>query len=324
MSKAKNIDLKALCRMIREHRRFLIATHEHPDGDGIGSVVALGMGLKQLKKQVTLYIQDPVPRRYHYLPGQDQIRHGLKPGQRFDMSFIVDLGEIERVGEVFVKHPGRGITVSLDHHAKGVHNADYNFCLPKQASSGEVIYKVITALGVKINKAIATNIYTAMATDTGSFKYSNTTPETFAIAAELAAQGVDVWEVALHCFETYSLPRMNLLKRIIGRMEVHRNKKIAWIVLKQSDYKKTGTQPEDAEGFINFPRSIEGVEVAVAFKEQKGGLYKVSLRSKNYVDVATLALKFGGGGHMRASGFTVAGSLERVKQRVLRELVRLV
>lgn len=324
MKKAQNISLEKLVSLIQPAKRVLVATHENPDGDGIGSILAFGSGLEQLGKQVVYYIKDPVPKMYHYLPGWQKIIHTLEKKQRFELSFIADLGEVERVSDEFLHHGGRGLTISLDHHIKGEHNADYNFCLPEQAATGEVIYKILKELQVRLDKSIATNIYTAIVTDTGSFKYSNTRAETFGMAAELLSCGVDPWEVALNCFETYSLPRMELLKKVMASMQVHRSKKIAWIVFKQGDFKKTGASPDEAEGFINFPRSIEGVEVAVAFKEQKGALYKVSLRSKNYVDVAAVALKFGGGGHVRASGFKVEGAFESVKKKVLKELVRLV
>ncbi len=314
--KAKNIDLKKLVSLIKGAKSIMVATHEGPDGDGIGSIIALGLGLKQLKKKVVFYMKDPVPKMYRYLPGQENIVASLNPAQKFDLSFIVDLGEIERVGDEFVNHPGRGVTVSLDHHAKGNHNADLNFCLPKEASSGEVIFKVLKALKVKLNKAMATGIYTAMVTDTGSFKYSNTSQSTFAVAAELMRFKIDVWQVALHCFETYSVGRMDLLKRVMATLNIHPSKKIASIAIMQADFAASGALPEDTEGFINFPRSIEGVEVAIAFKEIETNRFKVSLRSKNYADVAAIALGFGGGGHIRASGFKINGTLAEVTEKV--------
>ena len=324
MKKAKDISLKSLIQKIKDAKTIMIATHENPDGDGIGSIVALGEGLKQLGKKVTLYSKDPVPKMYHYLPKYKLIKHTLPKKAQYDLTFLVDLGELERVGTEFVNHPGRQLTISLDHHAKGVHNADFNYCLPKLASSGEVIFRVLKALKIKLNKVMATGIYTAIVTDTGSFKYSNTTSETFQDAAELVSHGVNVWDVAMHCFETSSLSRMELLKKVISRMEVHKNKKIAWIVLRQADYKKTGALPEEAEGFINYPRSIEGVEVAIAFKEIGRNQYKISLRSKTYADVAAVAMSFDGGGHIRAAGCKMTGSLQDVQKRLINALVKVV
>lgn len=321
MAKAKSISLKSLVQKIGKAKTFLIATHENPDGDGIGSILALAEGLKQKGKKVHLYIKDPVPKMYHYLPKHKLIKTRIPKNGKYDLSFIVDLGELERVGPDFINHPGRGETISLDHHARGEHNADFNFCLPKQASSGEVIFKVLKAMKAKITKPMATCMYTAMVTDTGSFKYSNTTQETFAIAAELMKQKVDVWEVAFNCFESSSPGRIDYLKRVLNTLEVHKNGKIAWIHLKQKDLKASGAAPDEAEGFINYPRSVEGVEVALAFKEQSPGKYKMSFRSKDYVDVAAIANKFDGGGHIRASGCRVEGSFEQVKAKILKEVL---
>ena len=321
MGKAKNIELKELVRIIKKSKNVLIATHENPDGDGIGSILALAAGLRQLGKKVNLFIKDPVPKMYQYLPNWKTIKTTLPKNGKWDLSFIVDLGELERVGQAFIDHPGRALTVSLDHHAQGNHNADLNFCLPKQASSGEVIFKVLKALKVKLNNAMATGIYTAMVTDTGSFKYSNTTKESFQIATELMEYKVDTWKVALNCFETSSLERMELLKKVIGSMEIHKNRKVAWIVLKQSDYKKTGATADDAEGFINYPRSIEGVEVAIAFKETGKDQYKISLRSKNYVNVSKVASLFDGGGHIRAAGCKMKGPLPKVQKALMSAII---
>lgn len=322
MAKAKNISLKKVVGVVKKNKRFLLVTHEHPDGDGLGSILALGLGLKKLGKEVTLYCKDPLPKMYAFLPHAKKIKKHFPKHKKFDVTFMADLGERERIGESFLKYPGKGLVVSLDHHIKGEHNADLNFCLPHQASTGEVIYKILKALKIGLDRAIATAIYTAIVTDTGSFKYSNTTRETFQHATELMNYKVDVWQVARHCFETFSLARMELLKRIMANMQIHKNKKIAWVVLKQKDFRETQASPDEAEGFINIPRSIETVEVAIAFKEQKKGFYKVSLRSKNYVDVADIAQKLGGGGHIRASGFKMEGSLETVRGKVLQAILK--
>lgn len=321
MAMAKKIDLKQLVKIIRGAKKIMVATHENPDGDGIGSMLALGFGLKQLRKKITFYMKDPVPKIYRFLKGSGQIVNVLPAGEKFDVTFIVDLGEIERVGDEFVKFPGRGVTISLDHHIGGDHNADLNFCLPRQAASGEVIFKILKTLRVKINNLMATGMFTAMVTDTGSFKYSNTTQETFAIAAELMKQRVDVWQVALNCYETFTRARMELFKRVMNTMIVHDSGKIAWITLLKNDFAKTAASSEDAEGFISYPRAVEGVEVAISYKEVDEKIFKVSLRSKLYVDVAAIAESFGGGGHMRASGCKLKGTLEEVQKTVLDKVV---
>ncbi|MBF0106791.1 MAG: bifunctional oligoribonuclease/PAP phosphatase NrnA [Deltaproteobacteria bacterium] len=321
MNQAKKTTFKQITGFIRDAKRILITTHENPDGDGIGSLLALGMGLTQLKKKVTLYMSDPVPKMYQFLPGQNKIKHTLCQTDKFDLTLIVDLGEVERVGGDFQKLPGRGLTVSIDHHKSGGHNADYNFCEPQKSSTGEIIFRLLKQLKIKFNKAMAVCVYTALVTDTGSFKYSNTNSETFVVAAEMAKFKIDFWEVASHCFETSSLSRMELLKRVIAGMQIHENKKLAWIVVLLSDLMHTGATPDETEGLINYPRSIEGVEVAIVFKEKEAGKFRVSLRSKTRVDVAAIAAEFGGGGHERASGFGLEGSFEDVKNRVISRMI---
>lgn len=322
--KAKKIDLIGLVRLIRKSKKILIATHVNPDADGIGSMLGLGQALKALGKTVTLYMRDPVPQTCHFLPGQGKIVSTLPKIARFDLSFIVDLGDVERVGEEFTAHPGRGITVSIDHHLRGAHNADLNFCLPKQAASGEVVYKILKALKAPFNKSIATCLYTAIATDTGTFRYSNTTRESFIISADLLKYGVDVWQVALNCFETSSLAKLKLLERILSRMTTHKNGKIAWIEIWQRDIAETGAMDAETDGFITYPRSLDGVEVAMAFRESRPGEFKVSLRSKNYVDVGLVAASLGGGGHKKASGVTLRGSLDEVRKTLLERIVPLI
>lgn len=322
MKKSRKIELKTLVALIHKSCSICIATHENPDGDGIGSILALAKALRRLKKKVVLYTADSVPKMYQFLPGWKSITHQLTPRHKFDLSFIVDLGEIERVGKSFAEHPDRGLTISLDHHLRGHHNCDFNFCLPKQSSSGEVIFKIIKALRLKVDAGMAKCIFTAMVTDTGSFRYSNTNQETFAIASELMQHKIDPWEISRHCFDTFSRARMELLKRLIARMRIHENQKIAWIDIRNSDLEFTGATNDETEGFVNYPRSIEGVEVAMAIKEVHSDEFKVSLRSKLYVDVARIAMKFGGGGHVRAAGCTLHGAYDSVLKRMLDEIGR--
>lgn len=323
-AKTKKIELKDLVRLIRKSKKILIATHVNPDADGIGTMLGLGQALKTLGKTVTLYMRDPVPRTCQFLPGQSKIVSRLPKTARFDLSFIVDLGEMERVGKEFVEHPGRGVTISIDHHLRGARDTDLSFCLPKQAASGEVAYKILKALKVPLNKSIATCLYTAIATDTGTFRYSNTTRESFLIAADLLQYGVDVWQVALNCFETSSLAQLKLLERVLSGLTIHKNGKIAWIEIWRRDIAEIGATDSETDGFITYPRSLEGVEVAMAFRESSPGEFKVSLRSKKYVDVGLVAETLGGGGHKKASGVTLCGSLEEVREKLLQLIVPLV
>ncbi len=316
MNQKIKINKIGLIRLIRQSKKILIATHVNPDGDAVGSLLALGLGLKQLKKKITLYMRDPVPRMYQFLPSRALIQNAL-PSQKFDLTLIVDVGDRERVSDEIKAFAGCGVTVSIDHPAQGPSDVDFSYCLPKRAACGEIIFELFKALRLRITKPIATCLYTAIVTDTGSFKYSNTTSATFEMCARLVAQGVEVWRVAEQCFETSTAERLLLLSRALAGLTVHPTKRIAWITLRHADFLASGALPEDTEGLINYPRSIDTVEVAIFFKEQADGKIKVSFRSKETVDVAKLALEWKGGGHARASGCTMMGTMEEVVNRVV-------
>jgi len=323
MCQATKISQKKLLSLIGKAKNVLLTTHENPDGDGLGSIIALGLVLRAQGKKVYLFSKDNVPYNYQFLPNQKLVKNTLKTKTKFDLTLLVDVGEMERVGSCVQEYPHKGVTVSIDHHAMSQHNTELVYCLPDESSSGEIVLDLLKKMKIPLTKAMATNLYTAIATDTGAFKYSNTTQKTFENASYLCGFGVDVWDVALNCFETYTPARMNLLKKAIGSIHMHANKKIAWIVLGAKDFKATKTLSEDAEGFINYPRAIDGVEVALFFKEKSSQCYKISMRSKKYVNVAKVAKKFGGGGHVRASGCTLYGTLNNVRDKMLQAIVPL-
>ncbi|MBU0504466.1 MAG: bifunctional oligoribonuclease/PAP phosphatase NrnA [bacterium] len=323
MRQATKISQNKLLSLMGKAKSVLLTTHENPDGDGLGSIIALGLALRAKGKKIYLFSKDPVPVNYQFLPNQKLIKNTLKTKIKFDLTLLVDVGEMERVGSCVQEYPHKGLTISIDHHAASQHNTQMVYCLPKESSSGEIVLALLKKMKTKMTQTIATNLYTAIATDTGAFKYSNTTQKTFQNAAYLCRFGVDVWDVALNCFETYTPARMNLLKKAIGSINIHANKKVAWIILEAKDFKATKTSSQDAEGFINYPRAIDGVEVALFFKEKSSRCYKISMRSKKYVNVAKIAAKFGGGGHVRASGCTLNGTLSTVRDKILQTIVPL-
>ncbi|MDO8519411.1 MAG: bifunctional oligoribonuclease/PAP phosphatase NrnA, partial [Deltaproteobacteria bacterium] len=260
-----------------------------------------------------------VPRFLKFLPGSEKFTQALAGNELFDLAFIVDVGQKKRLGEAFASHRGFKKIICIDHHAVGEHEGDINYVLPQASASGIAIFKLVKALGIKkIPPAIATSLYCAIATDTGSFRYANTTSETFSIAAELLNDGVDPWLVARNCFETIPLPRFELLKRVLESLKVHPDGRIASILLTEADLSACGATMDEAEGLINYARAIEGVEVGIAFRETGPQEYKVSFRSNDYVNVALIAKKFGGGGHIRASGCKVCGTLAEVQTKIFR------
>ncbi|MBI2982053.1 MAG: bifunctional oligoribonuclease/PAP phosphatase NrnA [Deltaproteobacteria bacterium] len=302
---------------IRRGNSFLITTHANPDGDALGSAIALGLGLKKLGKKVKIYNADPVPGNLRFLSGSKQVTSSLGADECFDAAFIVDCAEPERVGEIFLKHRNCGRLIVIDHHRKSGRGGDINLTLPTAASTGVMVRSLLKKLRVPITRAIAENIYTTLVTDTGNFRYSNTDAGVFGIAKELVETGVSPWIVSKNIYENYPVERILLLSRILPTLQISPDKRYASIVISQQSLKEVGAGSDLTDEFINYPRSINTVEVAIQFRETPEDKWKVSFRSKEFVDVATLAARFGGGGHIRAAGCTFEGlPLEEVRQKI--------
>ena len=298
---------------------FLVTTHEGPDGDAVGSSLALGNYLRRLGKDVTVYFSDPVPELYLFLPLADSVVHRI-PDRDFDICFVLDVGEFRRAGEELVNFTRVGKFINIDHHLLCDRFGAINLIDSEAAATGVLIHRIITAAGHEVDYDTALCIYTAVITDTGSFRYSNANQEAFTVAGELVARGVNAWSVAEKLYESQPRKRLELLALALATLVVSPRGDVASITVTLDMYEKTGTNAEITDGFVNYPRSIRGVEVAVFFREVKPGLYKAGFRSKGKVNVSALAAEFGGGGHHNAAGCTIAGRLEEVRQRIFAHL----
>lgn len=303
---------------IRSNDNFLIASHAHPDGDGIGSTLALGLALEKMGKKVTMYNQDGVPDALDFLHGAPKIHRQIAGGAKFGVSIMVDCSQPERAGRDFPDASRRGILVCIDHHATGRENAEINFLDEGASSTGEVVYGLIRRLGAEITPEIATMILTTIVVDTGFFRYSNTTVRTLALAAELVSAGASTWEICRNIEERNPPEQLKLMKLCLETVDYFLDGKMSLMFLTGQMFKEAGASVEVAEEFINFPRSIAGVEVAVLIRELSPKKFKISFRSKDSVNVAALAGKFDGGGHEHAAGCTIDGSLGSVKETVIR------
>ena len=307
--------LEAICKVFREKDRFLIACHENPEGDAIGSELALALALRKMGKTVTVLNADPVPGNLTFLPGADSVVRE-EDGSRYDVAVVVDCGSAERTGRVHQELLKPPVLVNIDHHRTNGGCGEHCLVDPEAAATGMLVYRILSALGVEIGYDIAVNIYVAILTDTGSFHYSNTSPEAFHIAGEMVRRGIDPWAVAEQVYETQSADRLRLLGRVLGSLEIAAGGKVAAITTMKKDLAAFSAGKDSLEGFINYPRSIVGVEVAVAFREEDEGEFRVSFRSKGRVDVSSIALAFGGGGHRNAAGCTLRGPFAKVKRKV--------
>lgn len=298
---------------IRQSRSVLITSHEGPDGDAIGSSLGLAAFLRAIGKQVTVHLADPVPELYCFLPGADQVFQNI-PDQEYDLAFVLDVGEFRRAGSQFCSFKKIGQTINLDHHLTCENFGSINLIDEKAAATGLLVWRIAKAYGFTADYATALCLYVAILTDTGAFRYSNANREAFEASGELLEQGgLNAWHVAEKLYESQPRKRLELLSKALPTLEFVRQGQVASITVSLDMYAATGTTAELTDGFVNYPRSVAGVEVAILFRQLEERKYKVGFRSKGVVNVAALAQAFGGGGHHNAAGGVVVGSLEEVK-----------
>jgi phosphoesterase RecJ-like protein len=302
--------LKEIAAKLKEAQTVVLTAHIHPDGDSLGSMLALYHYLVAIGKNVQILVDDDIPSLFRYLPGIESVQKLPASGwTSADCLVVLDASDLERIGNVpaRVKAP----IINIDHHISNTRFADYWVIDSKAAATGEIIYQLLTLSGAQIDTAIAICLYTAIATDCGFFQYANTSAQTMRIAAELIECGVQPHLIA-ETLETKPFENIALLTKALATLERYADGRIASITLTADMLR----QSDNTEGLINYPRCIEGVEVAVLFKVLEEGYCRVSLRSKT-IDVSQVALQFGGGGHVRAAGCTLTGAFPDVKQDII-------
>ncbi len=295
-------------------RTVVIATHIDPDGDAVGSALGLYWLLREPGREIVLYNRDPVPYNFRFLPGAERFTRELPEGS--DLLCLLDCSTRERAGERLEKWSGARRTLCIDHHLTTEVEADLALVHSRACATGELIFELARELKPAFGREVAVALYTAILTDTGSFRYSNTTPSAFAAAGELIARGVDPWEVTQAVFESQPLARFRLLVRVLATLRVSVSGRSAAVWVTREMFEETGSGSEYTDGMVNYPRAIAGVEVAFMVRETEGGLCKVSFRSRGRVNVAALAAEFGGGGHHNAAGCRMSGGPAEVVERV--------
>jgi len=307
--------LKKINDLISLHNSFLITSHESPDGDAIGSSLALANYLAEIGKDVTIHVCDPVPEIYRFLPMADKITTSL-PDRDYDLCFVLDVGEFRRAGKQIGACRRIGSFINIDHHKTSEQFGLVNLVDTKAAATGVLIHRLIKNAGGTVSLSTALCIYVALITDTGSFRYSNSDTEAFSVAGEMIATGVNAWDISSRLYESQPRARIELLSLALSTLAFSACGRFASLAVTLDMYAKTGTDAELTDGFINYPRSVRGVEVAIFFRQLSETSYKVGFRSKGTVDVSRLAEGFGGGGHHNAAGCIIDGSMEDVRKRV--------
>ncbi|WP_054956118.1 DHH family phosphoesterase [Paenibacillus dakarensis] len=314
-----NHELQQAKKFLLEHDDYLIVSHVQPDGDAVSSTLAVGWLLSCLGKKFTMINEGPIPKRMNSLWHADELINmsEQKPQRTFNKVICVDCADFDRVGRTKELFSEDVVIMNVDHHPTNNRYGTVNVVLPEAAATAEILFDLLSLFDIKWDAEVATAIYTGLLTDTGGFRYSNTTPKVMGIASTLLSYGVDGPELAESLLEEMTLPQLNVLVAALNTLKMSADGKVAWVHVTPEHMQASGAINEDLEGIVNYPRNIQGVEVGILFKQINSGAVKVSLRSAGKVDVAALAQSFGGGGHVRAAGCRIEGSLEDIINQVV-------
>ncbi len=305
---------------IRASQTICVVGHIRPDGDCIGSQLGLALALQNQEKKVVCWNQDPVPRKLSFLD-PDHLFAPPKPGRQFDCVIATDCASFERLGAVGKCIQKRGLFINIDHHESNTRYADLNWIAARQPSTGELIFRLLRAANWAVTPPIADCLFTAISTDTGSFQYPTTRPNTYYVAGKLVDGGADLTKICHEVYQSYPLSRVRLLRHVFNHFHLTHHDQIAYFWLKQADFARTGAGPDDTEGLIDHIRAIESVVVACVFEEVAPEITRISLRSKSdQVNVNDIASQFDGGGHPAAAGARIAGKPASVQRQVLNAL----
>jgi phosphoesterase RecJ-like protein len=316
--------MKQIIQQLKNSRSVLIASHINPDGDALGSLLAMGLAMDVLNIKATLYNESDIPADYRFLPEVDRIQNQISRVHPYETAIILDCSNLDRIGratDIVTQIP---MVINIDHHATNTRFGERRLIDDKACATVELVFRLLKEMAIPISLAMATSIYTGIVTDTGSFRFSNTNASAFEICNEMVQLGVKPVEIARHLYGPCSLGRIKLLNQALESIEISNNGSLSLMTLTQKMLRETGTQPEDADGLIHYARRIEDVKMAAMIQEQTNGRkyatadkkYHVSLRSNGSIDVAAIAATFGGGGHPSAAGFSIESTIKKIKETI--------
>ena len=308
--------LQTIATILKNEDQFLVTSHYNPDGDAIGSVVAVGHLLAALGKDFTLYNPSGMPSKYQWLETPGEVLDTL-PEKMPPYTIVMDCGSTERMGEALVERMGETSILNIDHHLGNPNFGTENWIEVNQPAVGSMVAVLAKELGQPLSGPLAEAVYLAVATDTGFFTYGSTTPECLELAAELLRNGLDMASINTRIEKTWSLERLRLWIEVIDTVEMHLNDQVGVVIVTEEMLRRTGTKVGDTENIINFVRRLKSVRVAVILREEGPDTYKFSLRSNGGDNVQQVAAVFGGGGHRNAAGGTVKASLARAKDLLI-------
>src|SRR5712672_3596284 len=316
-----NTTFEEVGRVLGEYKQFAVLSHVRPDGDALGSQLALGLSLQKLGKNVQIWNEEGILEKYSFLPRAELLTKPPATAEHVDVAIALDTAIQNRLGTTLAAVGSAKIWINIDHHVSNPGYGDLVIIDPSAPATGEIIFRLIKSQGLPFDHDIAENLFAAISTDTGSFQYPKTSARTFEIAAELVCTGIDVGRLSQQLYENYPRRRVELLRELLRTMRFERDGRVASFSLASKTAAELQVLPEDNEGLIDHLRAIRGVIVAVFFEELADGKVRVSMRSKSdAVDVCAICQKFGGGGHTLAAGARVRGTLAEVEKNVLEEI----
>lgn len=312
--------LNKIASVLNNSKEIAILPHIQADGDALGSSLALALAFSKLGKSAKVILEEDMPQVYNFLPGRHLSEVYETKVKGYETVVALDTGDIGRLGKRLEVFEGAKITINIDHHNTNSEFAFHNYVSTDSSAVGEIIFQLVIMMGINPDRDISTCLYVAIATDTGGFRYSNTTSLTHQIAAGLIKNGINVAEISQLVFDSTSFEKVKLLGTSIQALELLENGKVAFIPLTNDMIRQTGAKEEECDGIVNIGRNIRGVKVAAMLRQWDNGEIKVNLRSSSDVDVSAIASMYGGGGHKKASGYITKGSLDAAKKRLLEDI----
>ena len=315
-----------ISRVIQKNKNFLITSHINLDGDGIGSELALYFILKKLNKKVTILNQDRIPKIYDFLPDSDKVQYWnnnrINP-KSIDVGIALDCSSIKRIGRTYEIFKDIKTIINIDHHKSNENFGNLNYLDCSASSVGEIIYELITFLNIDLlDEKISTCLFTAIITDTGSFRYSNVSSKTFGVASHLTRHRIKSHLIANNIYNRNTYPGLKLLGESLLTLEMDDSNYVSWLTITRKMLNDTNANDEDIEGIINIATTLNNVEISILFRETKDNKIKISFRSKGNFDVNKFAGKFKGGGHPNAAGCLCSGKLDEIKEKILSKLFK--
>lgn len=315
--------IKEIIEAINKGQSFLVTSHVRLDGDALGSELALYLMLRDLGKKAVIYNQDDTPEHYRFLPAAENIVHEPGDIEQYDSIFVLDCSELERVGEAAEKIGKTKKLINIDHHISNNGFCELKWIDARASSTGELIFRLMQEMGFPLTQDICTNLYTAILTDTGGFRYSNTRQEALWAAGTLVEHGADPQWISENIYESDPPSKLKLRVRALETLSLDMERKVGSLTVTNEMLQETGASMDYTDGFVDIPRAVQGIEIAVFYSQLNGNGFKISLRSKGKLNVEKVAKKFGGGGHVNAAACRIEGDIDSVKSKIMEAIKEL-